>query len=107
VYVCVDRNDQRWFVLQDGNLYYYENANKVTGKGCVLLDGCVVTPAEGETKKKHAFAIYHDSRRTFYLQAASDKELGEWTEALTEAIHDHTASRESSLSGSGGDKSSE
>jgi hypothetical protein len=64
----------------------------------VLLEGCVVTPAEGETKKKHSFAIYHDSRRTFYLQAADAKEMSEWTEALTEAI-DHTG-RESSFTAS-------
>jgi hypothetical protein len=83
---CCALAHQRWFVLQDGNLYYYENANKVTGKGCVLLEGCVVTPAEGETKKKNSFAVYHASRRTFYLRAADAKEMTEWIEATTEAI---------------------
>ncbi|KAL6074629.1 Kinesin-like protein unc-104 [Balamuthia mandrillaris] len=77
---------QRWFVLQGLSLLYFEAPSKEKPKGSIPLDGCYLGVVENVTSKKHSFAIYHDSRRTFILQAASAEEMTAWMAAIDSVI---------------------
>lgn len=90
---------RRWVVVQEGNLYYYEDQAKTKPKGCILLEDCFVVPADKETKKDHTFSIYHSTRRTFYFQASDRRELDAWMSTIIEATHGLSKQAEQSKPG--------
>ena len=87
---------KRWFVLEDAYLHYYEdfdpNANGGHGmprnkKGVVPIHNAIIStfPHKGDSKQKHCFVMEHDSRRTFYAAAPSEKLMYLWLDALKKA----------------------
>ena len=61
-----------------------DSAQSPEPKGSIQLDGCVMQIADKELRRKCTFAIYHQSRRTFYVQATSKEERDQWMTAMAE-----------------------
>jgi kinesin family protein 5 len=76
---------ERWFVLKDCNLYYFENKESRFADSIVPVDGCAVTirkDSETAPDFKYQFVLSHPQRKTIYLCANSMQDMMEWVEAL-------------------------
>jgi PH domain/Kinesin motor domain len=75
---------RRWFVLQNGHMYYYTGPDCKDQKGAIPLDECVarpVSPAEAKGRTL-AFGVFHASRRTFLCQAENQEDFDTWIAAI-------------------------
>ena len=56
-------------------------------KGVVPIHNAIIStfPHKGDSKQKHCFVMEHDSRRTFYAAAPSEKLMYLWLDALKKA----------------------
>ena len=85
---------KRWFVLEDGYLFYYENLDTksdeaVSLKGKISIEGCLCDEVEHHTKK-FAFKIGHESdatRKEMIVHADDEKSQKQWVSAINSAIH--------------------
>ncbi|EDO43015.1 predicted protein, partial [Nematostella vectensis] len=71
---------KRWFVLQDGKLYYFKTPNETNRKplGQVPLDGsCRISRTEGALTIEVA-----TPKRTYYLSGETSDEVDEWLRVL-------------------------
>ncbi|XP_022810522.1 pleckstrin homology domain-containing family H member 2-like isoform X3 [Stylophora pistillata] len=71
---------KRWFVLHDGNLYYYKTENDVNRKplGQIPLDGsCRIARTDGELTIEVA-----TPKRTFYLTGETTEVVDSWLRVL-------------------------
>lgn len=78
---------KRWFVLRSAHLVYYKSSAEY--RLLQLLDLGDIHTCTPVTLKKHdnAFCIV-SPKRTYYLQAGSQKEVQEWVKAVNEARED-------------------
>ncbi|ELR10902.1 kinesin motor domain containing protein [Acanthamoeba castellanii str. Neff] len=77
---------RRYFFLQKGSMYYFDDPSKDKALGFFDLRGCAVMDAEEETKKPFSFGIFHKSQRTYWLHAKDRQEMTEWMDTLQQAI---------------------
>ncbi|KAF9647996.1 PH-domain-containing protein [Thelephora ganbajun] len=78
---------KRWFVLRSAHLVYYKSSAEY--RLLQLLDLGDIHTCTPVTLKKHdnTFCIV-SPKRTYYLQAGSQKEVQEWVKAVNEARED-------------------
>ncbi|XP_020280338.1 ras-specific guanine nucleotide-releasing factor 2-like isoform X2 [Pseudomyrmex gracilis] len=83
---------QRWFVLYQNLLFYYENDMCSRPSGVILLEGCycdrLITAVKGkEPDKQHCFAISYrkENQRQYELKAATETECKKWIDAIRDA----------------------
>ncbi|CAL1689074.1 unnamed protein product [Lasius platythorax] len=82
---------QRWFVLYQNLLFYYESENCSRPSGVVLLEGCycdrLITAKGKEPDKQHCFAISYrrENQRQYELKAATETDCKTWIDAIREA----------------------
>nr|XP_012233028.1 PREDICTED: ras-specific guanine nucleotide-releasing factor 2-like isoform X2 [Linepithema humile] len=82
---------QRWFVLYQNLLFYYENETCSRPSGVVLLEGCycdrLITAKGKEPDKQHCFAISYrrENQRQYELKAATETDCKTWIDAIREA----------------------
>ncbi|XP_011638409.1 ras-specific guanine nucleotide-releasing factor 2-like isoform X3 [Pogonomyrmex barbatus] len=82
---------QRWFVLYQNLLFYYENETCSRPSGVVLLEGCycnrLITAKGKEPDKQHCFAISYrrENQRQYELKAATETDCKAWIDAIREA----------------------
>jgi len=72
---------RRWFVLQEGYLYYYKNKGDQEYAGVVPLEGCRVNTATKKTGKSHAFEVC-TPERVYYLFADTHAGMEGWMAAI-------------------------
>jgi hypothetical protein len=78
---------KRWFVLRSAHLVYYKSSAEY--QLLQLLDLGDIHTCTPVTLKKHDNALCIVSpKRTYYLQAGSQKEVQEWVKAVNEARED-------------------
>jgi len=75
-------------VLRGGTLFYYKNANDVSPKGSVELNGCTFGTYEGKYVKKstHPFAVSKDGAEVFVGCLTNQGDLETWKRFLTDAF---------------------
>ncbi|XP_031572263.1 pleckstrin homology domain-containing family H member 1-like isoform X2 [Actinia tenebrosa] len=81
---------KRWFVLEDGKLYYYKTPTDVNRKplGQVPLDGsCRISRTEGDLTIEVS-----TPNRTYYLTGETLEEVDEWLRVLHNVMRKFTAS---------------
>ncbi|XP_018057488.1 PREDICTED: ras-specific guanine nucleotide-releasing factor 1-like [Atta colombica] len=82
---------QRWFVLYQNLLFYYENEACSRPSGVILLEGCycdrLITAKGKEPDKQHCFAISYrrENQRQYELKAATETNCKAWIDAIREA----------------------
>jgi len=75
-------------VVRGGTLFYYKNANDITPKGSVQLNGCTFGSYEGKSLKKSCvgFAVSKDGTELFVGSLTNQGDLETWKRVLTEAF---------------------
>uniref|UniRef100_A0A7S2FKY6 PH domain-containing protein n=1 Tax=Haptolina brevifila TaxID=156173 RepID=A0A7S2FKY6_9EUKA len=74
---------KRYFVLQQGLLYYFKSDQSTSPQGTVLLESVQVRAAsKAEAGRHHAIAIQTPAGRTYMLAATSAEECSMWVVAL-------------------------
>ncbi|XP_073979075.1 ras-specific guanine nucleotide-releasing factor 2-like isoform X2 [Rhodnius prolixus] len=85
---------QRWFVLYQNLLFYYDAEGCSRPSGVVLLEGCycerLISPStknKDSAEKQFCFAISYrkENQRQYELRANTERECKAWIEAITEA----------------------
>ncbi|XP_034244817.1 ras-specific guanine nucleotide-releasing factor 2-like [Thrips palmi] len=91
---------QRWFILYQNMLFYYDTQANARPSGVVLLEGCycerLITPPSGQGSKnakdgmerqQYCFAVSYrrDNIRQYELRASSETDCKTWIEAIREA----------------------
>jgi len=75
----------RWFVLQDGNLFYFRDKKSVSKqpKGCMALKNASVRETDN-SKRTHVFEIHSaiSKNKILYIQAKNDSEMQDWISAI-------------------------
>jgi len=77
---------RRWCVLLEDGLYSFKDERKVAPKGVILLDDCYTARADQHTMKVNSFAIYHNKRKTWYLQPDDGTKQEAWCLALQSVV---------------------
>uniref|UniRef100_A0A2C9KBL8 Ras-specific guanine nucleotide-releasing factor 2 n=1 Tax=Biomphalaria glabrata TaxID=6526 RepID=A0A2C9KBL8_BIOGL len=87
---------QRYFVLYQNVLFYYENENSTRPSGVALLEGSycdrIIAPAAmkgRETDKQYAFTITYkiEGQRQYDLRSESEVECNAWIDAIKRASY--------------------
>lgn len=87
----VNRSFQkRWCVLKGNLFYYFEKKVDREPIGCIILEGCRIELAEGETDL-HSFNIVFSgaSSRTYTMGTESQESMESWMKALSSASYDY------------------
>jgi len=72
---------RRWFVLQDGKLYYFRGPNDLEPQHVVNVLICTVRPTV-EKGLQFCFELISPTKRTYLLQAQSAEEMRDWIEVF-------------------------
>ena len=73
---------QRFFVLEQSVLLYYERPSDLQPKGTVRMDDITLALATEITGKPHCFGIFHPTRDPYYLVARNEVEMMKWVRAI-------------------------
>eukprot|EP01043_Picozoa_sp_COSAG02_P007358 COSAG02_NODE_218_length_28570_cov_75.594816_22_plen_642_part_00 len=73
---------QRFFVLEQSVMLYYERPSDLQPKGTVRMDDITLALATEITGKPHCFGIFHPSRDPYYLVARNELEMMKWVRAI-------------------------
>lgn len=79
---------KRWFVLRDGYLYYFKEANSQKQSGVISLSTYNKISDGGKTKK-YSFKLesgVNPKARTYYLCAETEEELTAWRREIISSI---------------------
>jgi kinesin family protein 5 len=79
---------ERWFVLKDTTLYYFDSKESTEADGLISVEGCTVAvkkDVESGSQHKYQFTISHPSRKTIHLCAQTLNEMTIWIEAIDAA----------------------
>lgn len=89
---------KRWFVLRPAHLAFYKSSKEY--QLLRLLDISEIHSCTSVELKRHAHAfVLVSPKRTFYLHAASDEEMGDWIAKVNEACENlKNTSTQSSVS---------
>ena len=73
---------QRFFVLEQSVMLYYERPTDLQPKGTVRMDHITLALATEITGKPHCFGIFHPTREPYYLVARNEAEMMKWVRAI-------------------------
>jgi len=78
---------EKFVILLDGSLFYYQFHTDLTPKGVIHLLNCQVIEAqEKKIKKKYAFSI-NSNGTDYYFAASNDEERLDWMQSITAALN--------------------
>jgi serine/threonine protein kinase len=73
---------QRFFVLEQSVMLYYERPSDLQPKGTVRMDDITLALATEITGKPHCFGVFHPTRDPYYLVARNEAEMMKWVRAI-------------------------
>ncbi|KAJ8669556.1 hypothetical protein QAD02_000815, partial [Eretmocerus hayati] len=82
---------QRWFVLYQNILFYYENEGSTRPSGVIMLEGCycdrLITAKGKDADKQICFSISYrrENQRQYELKATTERDCKMWIDAIREA----------------------
>jgi hypothetical protein len=82
---------ERWFILEDSVLSYYESFDVITGtplglKGSMCITGCTLKASVAHHDRKFVFELTHKDRPSLLMCAKTDKIKSIWVKALENEI---------------------
>ena len=80
---------RRYFVLANGELSYFERADRTGLKGIILLDGCIAVNRASVTNcggRSHGFFLTPASKKIFIIVADDSQTRDEWIAAVKQHL---------------------
>jgi len=89
---------ERWFVLKDNFLYYFQSPQTANSSGTIYLLESEVIACDDKDRDGHRFEI-KTPHRTYWLKAATTRERKEWISAIQLKVDQLNEQRERSKTG--------